>query len=371
MRKRHIVLIIIALAGFIYAVDPGVTAQWQKTLKYGISSQRMAVIQAIADNKAVESYSLIDEALVNDLNAEVRASAAFAMVNLKRNQESVWLKALSAETNLDVLRKVVYGISELKIKTAGPKLNGILTNYLTNPKSSLMAATIIRALGDIEYKAAAGQVNAILSNISYATEIRAAAAVAIATLGTESDLSNLQAIVANPGEAKDVRMYSAYAIGKTGSPKALVILKEIISDETEDLNIRLWAIAGLAFVKDKEVSKYLIEFAKVDNVRIRIEAVKALGKLQSEEAKEILFYKMQFDPDYGVKVEAKKALQAMGVDLDTKDKAQTSSAGVKPSPSSIAAKTTAVSSAPSTAVKQKTATSSSPAGEKKPQTKVK
>lgn len=124
-------------------------------------------------------------------------------------------------------------------------------------------------------------------------------------------------------------MYSAFAIGKTGDPKALDILSPYIENESEDLNIRLWSIAGLGYLSGDTVTEKLIAFAKVDNVRIRLEAVKALGKLKSNAAQDILAYKALYDPEPAVMKEAKTALQNMGVDLETLGKNQTNMISLK------------------------------------------
>lgn len=299
-----------------YATEAGVLESWQKTMKFGISSQRTAVIKAIEDAKATDAYNLIQDALLNDVNPEIRGTAAYSLINLKIADDTLWNKALSSEKDPEVLRKVVFGINELKVKSAGPRLYSILTNSLDDPKRSALIATTIRAIGSIDYKPASDKVLFILTNIEMAPEVRGAAAIAVGELGSGKYIGILQGMLENIGEAGDVRMYSAYAIGKSGDAKALEILTPYIESEKEDLNIRLWGIAGLAYVNSPKVPEMLIRFSKVDNIRIRLEAVKSLGKLKSAEATEILKYKAIYDPDLGVKREAKTALQGLGVDVE-------------------------------------------------------
>lgn len=316
MKKWMTIALLTGIAFAAYAIDQKLLEHWQKTMLMGISSQRTAVIKAIEDNKTTEAYNLIEDALVNDPSPDVRGVAAYTMVSLKINTEKTWTAALSSDSNSDVLRKIVFGIGELQIKSAGPKLLALLTNKVDDPKESYLSAATIRCIGKIDYKAADSYLLGVLSNLNYSVEIRGAAAVAIGDLADKKDVPVLQAILQNPGEMKEVRMYSAYGIGKTGDPSAVAILSPFIENESEDLNIRLWSIAGLAYVKDPSIAKKLINFVKVDNVRIRQEAVKALGKLPSSpDVIEILTFKAQYDPELAVKKEAATSLQNFGIDV--------------------------------------------------------
>ncbi len=316
MKKISLMLFSAAAVLFLVSADANLLEHWRNTMKFGVSSQRLGVIKTVEDRKVKEAYDLIEQALLTDPNPEIRGSAAYALIGLKIDNESIWNKALTSETDPEVLRKTVFAVSELKIRTTGPRLHAILTNNLDNPKSSYLCAAAIRAIGTVEYQGATGTILGLLTNLETPAEIRSASAIAVGELGSSKHLPLLKSILDNVGEATDVRMYSAYAIGKSGDNQALDILTPYIENEREDLNIRLWGIAGLAFVKSARVPDMLIRYAKVDNIRIRLEAVKALGKLKSESAKDILKYKAIYDPDLSVKREAKTALQEMGVDVD-------------------------------------------------------
>ncbi len=316
MRKIFIFVLLINFS-FIFSVDEKVREYWKKTMEYGVSGQRTGVIKSIEENKSQEDYYLIEKALVSDINPDVRGYAAYSLINLKVAKPDVWINALQNEKDTEVLRKIAYGISELKISNAGPVLFNQLTNRIENQKETLLVATIIRAIGEIGYKQSSQYLAGVLSNVMYPNEIRSAAAIAIGSFNDEANIPLLQQILDNPGEAKEVRMYAAYGIGRTGSQKAFDILSPYIENEKEDLNIRLWSISGLSFVKGEKSIQKLIDFSKVDNVRIRLEAIKSLGKYEkNDRVIEILRYKAEFDPEFAVKKEAKKALQNLGIDLD-------------------------------------------------------
>ena len=305
------------------AVDQKTVEYWQKTMKYGVSGQRQAVLKSIEDNKATEAYSLIQDALLQDPNPDIRGNAAYSLIKLKSGDDSLWLKSIGTETNSDVLRKVVFAISELKIKTAGPKLYEKLTNIIDNPKETQLSAVIVRSLGGIGYQASGDYILSVLSNIETSAEIRGAAAIALGDIGSSKYIPALKSLLENVGELKEVRMYSAFAIGKTGDKQAIGILSPYIENEIEDINVRLYSIAGFGYLKDPTVIQKLISFLKTDNVRVRLEAVKALGNLKDSSAVEILTYKALYDPELAVKREAKKALQDMGIDVENLGKTST------------------------------------------------
>lgn len=316
MTRIAFILSLLFAFSISFGTESALLENWQNTMKYGISSQRSAVIKAIEDNKATDAYHLIKEALVDDPNPEIRGIACYSLINLKINDETLWNKSLSDEKDTEVLRKVVFGVSELKIKSAGPKVFSILNDHIKDSKQSALCSSAIRSLGSIDYKPASDTILGLLTNIEMTPDIRGSAAIALGELGSSKYLPVLKEILENIGEVNEVRTYSAYAIGKSGDDKALEILSPYIENEKEDLNIRLWSISGLAYIHSPEVPKMLIRFSKVDNIRIRLEAVKSLGKLKSAEATEILKYKAIYDPDLGIRREAKTALQNLGVDVE-------------------------------------------------------
>ncbi len=288
-------------------------------MNYGISSQRSGVIKAIEDSKADAAYYLIRDAMQKDISPDVRGDAVFSLINLKINDQNLWLSALASESNSDVLRKIVFAVSELKIKSAGPGLYVLLTNYIDNDKAKDLSSGIIRTIGDIGYNAAAPEILDILTNIDYGSEVRSSAALSLGNIGSGKDVSILSNILENTGENKDIRMFSAFAIGKIGNSQAINILTPHIENEKEDINIRLYSIAGLSYIKDKSVFSKLVEFTRSENARIRVEAVKSIANSpDKKDAVEILKYKAVYDPDFDVQKEAKKTLLSMGIDIDKK-----------------------------------------------------
>jgi len=328
MKKNFLFTFILLFVNltFISAVDEKVREYWKKTLEYGVSEQRIGVIKAIENSKSTEDYLLIEKTLLSDVNPNVRGYAAYSLVNLKITNEDLWVNALKNEKDPEVLRKIVYGISELKIKSAGQYLFIELSNRIEEKGQNLLLATIIRAIGEVEYKSAFDFLSGILTNLLYPNEIRSASAIAIGNFADERSIPLLQAILENPGESGELRMYAAYGIGRTGSPKAFDILAPYIEDEKVDLNIRLWGISGLSYVNDKRVVKKLIDFTKVDNMKVRLEAIRSLSRYEkSQEVIEVLKYKALYDPEFSVKKEAKNLLKKLGIDVESSETNQSSS----------------------------------------------
>ncbi len=297
-------------------LDPQVLEQWKKNMEFGISDQRSKTIKQISQSKSSEAYYLIENALLSDFNSGVRGDAAYTLVSLKIDKSDLWTKALSKEKNTEVLRRIVFAISELKISGLGRELFLVLTNYIDKPEENYLSAATVRALGEIKYTPASQFIYALLTNFAIPAEIRSASAIAIGDIGTDAELDHVQFIVENPGEDKAVRMYSAFALGKSGNKKYIDILFNIIANDKEDQNVRLYSIAGLEYIKDPSVEDRLIELCKVDHKSIRVKAIETLGKMKSEKAKAILIYKAKYDPEFEVIKAAKKALQNMDVDLD-------------------------------------------------------
>lgn len=316
MKKAKIFLFIL-ICTLAFSVDKKTLEYWEKTMKFGISSQRSAVIKSIEEKKATEAYFLIEKALLSDPNPDIRGNASYSLINLKIDKEELWNKALNSEVNSDVLRKIVYGIGELKIKSIAPKLYPILMSKITNQKETDLCATIIRTIGILEHKEENDNIVNILTNIEYNNDIRSSAALCLGYLNDSKNISVLSKILENPGESIELRMYCAFAIGKTGDPQAISILTPYIENEREVLNVRLWAVAGLSYVNYPGVFEKLIQFTKTDNTKIRIESIRALGRLANNpEAIELLKYKARYDPEPTVQKEAINVLKKMGIDIE-------------------------------------------------------
>jgi HEAT repeat protein len=324
---KKIVFLLVFISGFLYALDPALINHWKETMKYGIASQRAAVIKSIEDSKAPEVYNITEEAMVNDINPDVRGSAVFSLITLKIKDEKLWLGALNTETNTDVLRKIVFAISELGIKSAGKRLLSLLTNNIDDTHQIDLSSGLLRAIGGLSYREALPEVLGILTNIGYDTELRSSAAIAIGDIGKESEITILSNILENTGENKEIRMFSAFSIGKTGSLKAIGILTPVIENEKEDLNIRLYSISGLSYVKDKSVFNKLVEFTESENPRIRLEAIRSIARSPDvRDAEELLRFKSSYDPDPDIQKEAKNTLKSMGAGADAvSDRAKKSS----------------------------------------------
>ncbi len=309
---------------FAFSVDKKLLKAWNDTMKYGISSQRADVIQAIEKGKISESYNLIEQALVHDPNAKVRIISVYALISLKISNKTTWNASINNEKDNKVLQKVVFGITELGVRSAAPKIFEIVTNKMDNPKVQRLTGSLIEALGKLKYAPAEPLIISIITNIEKPDQLRSSAAIAIGELGAENAVGVLTNLITNPGEGLSIRMYSAFALGKTGKPEALDILYPIISNEKEDLNVRLYALGGLGYVNSEKVRDKLRELVKVDNTRIRLEAIKALGVQKDKASEEVLTYKALYDPEMTVRKEAKKSLQAIGVDVDNLGKSSSS-----------------------------------------------
>jgi HEAT repeat protein len=316
MKRTLLIISILSVFTGVFAQSEEIYKLWEDTMKFGISKQRITVMQTIANRKVTNAYGLIKEALINDDNASVRGQAVFSLREIKINTPNLWLTALQKEKDDEVLGRIVSAIGDMKIESGGEPMFNMLREKINETRSEQLCATIIRAIGNVGYRAASSYILELLTDVTTPLQIRNAAAVAIGDLGTENELLILENLVNDTGEARSVRMYSAYAMGKSGNPNVFDILSPIIENENEDLNVRLWAIAGLGYIKDEQIVKKMIGLARVDNTRIRMEAVKALGKIKDPRAEEMLKFKALHDPEHSIKQEAIRILKEMGVDTE-------------------------------------------------------
>lgn len=121
-------------------------------------------------------------------------------------------------------------------------------------------------------------------------------------------------------ESVTLRAYAVYALGILDVREVRDDLKKELEriDAIADLDekrryarLRLQLIAALTRMDDPEVMQVLYQLARDDDEIVRLRAVRQLGELQKEEARELLEFKAEYDTSIEVQSAAKKALEKL------------------------------------------------------------
>ena len=189
----------------------------------------------------------------------------------------------------------------------------LLAPLLEAPQAALISSSV-DALGKTGDPAAGELLLKKLASAEMGDQGRGEIIVALGELREKRAVEPLLAIAKNRDEEKSRRMYAADALGKIGDARAMPVLRGMFSEP--DALLKAHAAAALARLSPDEAFPLLLDGLRDENWRVRIECARGLARpltgAQADEAFPVLSYKARLDPTQQVRVEAVRAMAAMG-----------------------------------------------------------
>jgi len=151
-------------------------------------------------------------------------------------------------------------------------------------------------------------------------ELKYAAIEALGEIGSSKAAARLSKLVEDPEAGKVPRMFACTALGKIKDESSVSSLAKAASDQ--DPNVQAAAVealgsfSGSASPAGVEARGALVQALRASFPKTRIAACKAAGQGKISDALPFLKYKARNDPERSVKVEALKALAAIGGEED-------------------------------------------------------
>ncbi|MDP3178035.1 MAG: HEAT repeat domain-containing protein, partial [Spirochaetaceae bacterium] len=285
-------------------------AERRDTIRYGIDSQIMTLLKELASEKEdafnddlLELYmasrsprlrsSVLDflggrewtgaeaEALGiiedRDLNDQALVAAALSyLASIRSKGALAFAQEIAEEDDAKLLPSLV----RLLGRAGGPDEERLLLSWLDDDGASESTKLeAVRALGDMKSTLAA-------------------------------DRLALAAADADAGKA--LRMYACEALAKIGDPISVSAL--VTAANGGDPNVRTSAIEALAAFPSAEAEAAIIEGLRDSYANARLAATKAAGKRKATSALPFLRYKAANDPEKSVRLEACRAIAAIGGD---------------------------------------------------------
>jgi hypothetical protein len=133
---------------------------------------------------------------------------------------------------------------------------------------------------------------------------------ALGDIGSQLAAGRLAGMVVDADVGKALRMYACEALGKIGDPGSVGALAAAANGD--DPNVRTSAIEALAAFASPEAEAAIIEGLRDSYAQARIAACKAAGALRLAAALPFLRYKATNDPEKSVRLEACRAIAAVG-----------------------------------------------------------
>lgn len=312
-----LVLCLVPLA--VFAADtPSVKEQTRQTLLYGIDSQVLEVIQALAKQNETTYTRELAQALNENTSPGVQKAVFDLFKDQKLRDGEERAKSVLAAWQ-DAREPVLIAAIQYLAAIHSAGLAAALPPVV-DAGSNAAALAAVQALGTTDDAIAADLLVSRLTSADFPDARKNECILALGALGKPVAVDALLAIAANTDEEKTRRMYCADSLGRIGDVRALPVLRSMLAEN--DALIRLYAASALAHFGLDEVFPSLIQGLRDENVRVRQQSAKALARplspSQAGTAVPVLSYKAEFDPEPTVRVAAIEALGVIGSDTAMK-----------------------------------------------------
>ncbi|MEM7182019.1 MAG: HEAT repeat domain-containing protein [Spirochaetota bacterium] len=331
--KLAFLLVFLSFPAFLFSRSPKKKAELdtdkilekkdalEKVLKYGTHKQRKSAMYDLAKfppEHSEDLYKILGKIIEEDRDKGVKITAIRILAKLNRNEYAPSIIEALQDTSLDVKEAAITAIQKLHVEDATDELITLLKeqDFTRNQKISNL---LINTLGMLENgKTAFPYLETKFKDNTTNTEIKATIALYFGKIKITKAENCLIDAINDDSQSNTVRSYALSSLGKIRSQKALPHVRSILEKAQNPKNkyekqkyapLKLYAMSALVAIGDKKILEDLIAYAKDDNPKIRIQAIRQLGDLHDKSVLELLQYKAKRDPNRRVRLTAKKVLE--------------------------------------------------------------
>ena len=274
---------------------------WKDTLKFGTSGQKRSVITYIQNKKISIGENLILEFIKLEKNMGTWKMMVSALVSFSNAKAIPYILKLTEKTNSDDNK--IFALTQLGKLKYRDSYKHIMDNL--DSENELLIETTLRTLAETEAKET---VDALLEKLKKEknNRIRTQIILTLANIKSDKTQNTLISIFTNEEEKELDRGYAVTGLGYIKNKKSYDILIKHYNNEPPNIKMRI--IDALGNLGYPDAVGLLIESLKDDDKNIRFFSIKSLGKLKAKKAIDIIKYKEDYDPEYKVRLEAKKVL---------------------------------------------------------------
>jgi HEAT repeat protein len=301
-------------------------ADWiEKTLKYGLHKERRDAARRVQSIKTPALRKKLIPALIEiiegDDEPEVQIAVITALGEINATEASPQLMKLLDSSNEEILISSVYALTKLKESGARDRMIELLKKQDLSNDSNLTEA-LIGGLGDFKAVSIYPFAKEAIENPKTTKNLKENLVLLLGKLESAEPKEFLFKLFKDGEEDTMIRAYAVNSMARAGYKDAIpeihAVLKEIDSytfnKRKRYHTLHLYSIGALAKLGDTGVVPRLVSALRSDSPAMRIRAINLLKDLGDKSSVDILKYRMENDPDPGVKRAAQKALKELGVD---------------------------------------------------------
>ena len=287
------------------------TEERRDTLKYGIDSEIISLLDALKDEEDKILADVVAEVYAQTVNSDIMNSAVDYFISIDYGDAT------------KTAEKIIENREDESYYTLSPSLKYLshfpddntedLILPLADHDNKTLAISALTALGKCGTEKSVDPLLDMLDNDDYPDELKPTVIKALGEIGSDKALDILIYILEDIDEEKSWRWNACEALGRIADADALPAIKDALQDK--DTYLRSYAVKALAGFDGSDVEETLIQSLRDSFWRVRVSAAEALGERKSKAAVDILMYKAKKDPEKNVKL---AAVEALGEIADSK-----------------------------------------------------
>ncbi|MCA9809093.1 MAG: hypothetical protein H7A21_19415 [Spirochaetales bacterium] len=291
-------------------------------IRYANSEQRKYAIgrvSALPEPERPRFVALVRETASGDLDPGVRQKCLMVLSELEDAESlPVFLSALT-DTNRDVVRAGLTGLSVLKkVETGGAVADFVRAEDFTENNQVLIQA--IRLLMDLKYTEISDFLDERMDDERTHPELQLSILLYYGGAGISGARERLRAVLGDEEAGVQSRAYAVNSLGKLGNTEDVAALQEELGHirDIPDANerarlspLKLQLITALVRLGDETVADEILAAARDDSAMVRLRAVQQIVDARLTRARPMLEYMSEHDPSRSVKAAAARALEEL------------------------------------------------------------
>ncbi len=289
-------------------------------IRFAASEERRRSIKKVKKLKEGEREDFIPllmELAEKDLDPLVRDSTIQALGDMNSRRAAPILEKSLEDDNPDVRRSAVRAIRKIDAKQSAPALEKMVRKEDFSENNLILSSALL-TLGNFRYRTIAPFLVEKAKEGRTNYEMRRAILLYLGNARSTESYDYLLETATNENEDAALRAYAVNALGKIKNPEAAQPLHAILENlrtlksKRERIrfnSLKLQLIVALIRLGDESVVPEILATARDDDPTVRLRAIRQLGNMKLEQARDLLEYKAEHDPSVRVRKAAQKSLR--------------------------------------------------------------
>ena len=263
-------------------------------------------LYALAQIQSFTALEKIHSLIRRNKDTQVRMACLYALIEIPDKESISIIMQMLESRDPTVLHWAVYALGELEAKSAAPELESKLSH-----KSSLVRASAAAVLGELGISQSKDKLIELVANPDERPEVKIAGAKALMRLGTKNIARVFWEEMKRPSLDIETRLVCSLALGGCGEIK----YREMLAPDLQSANFTESLVAALALgvMGDQRAKPILIKALEHGFPAIRRYAIMGLEGISDQEVWKALGETANDDPDHVVRILCAAGLVAAGI----------------------------------------------------------